>query len=251
MSTLVALAGGSRTATSTAGSFLLLILARLPFKLVGGTFILFLVLPATNTTLPKNTFVGAEKLARRAFPITETTRTTTSEIGFTRKDIPDNNLQVGETKVIQEGKMGQLQNRVRTLSFQGREFTHDLLESKTIEPQALIVAFGTMKHYQSLDTPTGPVNYWSKLRVYSTSYDSHCKGCNQTTSIGLKAGYGVVAVDPKVIPLRTRLYIPGYGFAIAGDTGGSIKGDKIDLGFDDVKTGWWSSRFTDIYLLSE
>jgi 3D (Asp-Asp-Asp) domain-containing protein len=65
----------------------------------------------------------------------------------------------------------------------------------------------------------------------------------------LRAGYGVVAVDPSVIPLRTKVYIPGYGVAIAGDTGGAIKGNIIDLGFDDVRSGWWSSRYTDVYLI--
>jgi 3D (Asp-Asp-Asp) domain-containing protein len=51
------------------------------------------------------------------------------------------------------------------------------------------------------------------------------------TASGMRAGHGVVAVDPRVIPLGTRLYIPGYGNAIAGDTGGAIKGQRIDLGF--------------------
>ena len=55
---------------------------------------------------------------------------------------------------------------------------------------------------------------------------------NQTAS-GLKPGFGVVAVDPRFIPLGTRLYIEGYGYAVAGDTGGAIKGSRIDLGFDN------------------
>ena len=49
------------------------------------------------------------------------------------------------------------------------------------------------------------------------------------TATGIPATRGVVAVDPNVIPLGTRLFIPGYGEAIAADTGGAIVGNKIDL----------------------
>ena len=88
-----------------------------------------------------------------------------------------------------------------------------------------------------------------KMTVFSTSYDKNCSGCSGITATGLPTGFGVVAVDPKVIPLGTKIYIPGYGEAVAGDTGGNIKGAKIDLGFDDVKNGWWSARFVEIYIL--
>ena len=93
------------------------------------------------------------------------------------------------------------------------------------------------------------MKYTKKLSVFATSYDPNCYGCSGTTAIGLKAGYGVIAVDPKVIPLGSKVYVPGYGVAIAGDTGGAIKGNVIDLGFDSIKTGWWSSRQTDLYIL--
>ena len=98
-------------------------------------------------------------------------------------------------------------------------------------------------------TPGGFLPYSKKMTVFSTSYDKNCAGCSRTTATGLPTGFGVVAVDPKIIPLGTKLYIPGYGEAVAGDTGGNIRGAKIDLGFDNVKNGWWSARFVEIYFL--
>lgn len=77
------------------------------------------------------------------------------------------------------------------------------------------------------------------LDMIATAYDPGYKSCGRYadgyTSIGLKAGYGVVAVDPNVIPLGKRLYIEGYGYAIAGDVGSAIKGLRIDLGFNSYR----------------
>ncbi|WP_213974861.1 3D domain-containing protein, partial [Tepidanaerobacter acetatoxydans] len=61
---------------------------------------------------------------------------------------------------------------------------------------------------------------------------------------------GVAAVDPKVIPLGTRVYVDGYGFARAEDTGGAIKGDKIDLFFNtSEETKRFGRRWVTVYVL--
>jgi 3D (Asp-Asp-Asp) domain-containing protein len=59
---------------------------------------------------------------------------------------------------------------------------------------------------------------------------------------------GIVAVDTSVIPLRSRVYVPGYGVAIAGDTGGGVRGKWIDLGFEDHDYESWH-RWVDVYVL--
>ena len=62
---------------------------------------------------------------------------------------------------------------------------------------------------------------------------------------------GIVAVDPNVIPLRSRIYVFGYGVGDAGDTGSAIKGRRIDLGYDDDDPKVWTwYRWTDVYLLT-
>ncbi len=79
--------------------------------------------------------------------------------------------------------------------------------------------------------------YTKVMTMVATAY-CPCNQCNypyggKPSYIGLPLGHGIVAVDPNVIPLGTRLYIEGYGEAIAADTGGAIKGNRIDLCFSD------------------
>ncbi len=70
------------------------------------------------------------------------------------------------------------------------------------------------------------------LDMVATAYAPHCcQGVGEITATGMRAGPGVVAVDPAVIPLGSHVYVEGYGLAVAGDVGGAIKGRRIDLGF--------------------
>lgn len=78
--------------------------------------------------------------------------------------------------------------------------------------------------------PTGSV-----LTMVATGYSPQEPGLTDTTASGMKAQRGVVAVDPRVIPLGTRLNVEGYGNCIAGDTGSAIKGNRIDLCFDTLE----------------
>ena len=82
-------------------------------------------------------------------------------------------------------------------------------------------------------TTKEPVSSGKTLTMSATAYTAYCTGCSGITANGtdLRANPGakVIAVDPKVIPLGTRVWVEGYGEAIAADTGGAIKGNKIDI----------------------
>ena len=162
----------------------------------------------------------------------------------------DPETEAGEEKVLDEGADGKKTKIVKiTLTKDGEEYQREIVSVETTQPKDKKILRGTKIVWKTLDTPYGSIQYWKRMRVYATHYDSHCPGCDETTAIGMRAGKGVIAVDPKVIPLRSKVYIPGYGPAIAGDTGGAIKGNIIDLGFDDARTAGWYAHFIDIYLL--
>jgi 3D (Asp-Asp-Asp) domain-containing protein len=82
-----------------------------------------------------------------------------------------------------------------------------------------------------------------RLVVSATCYDLPGR-----TATGMPVGQGVVAVDPSVIPLGTRMYVPGYGKGVAADVGGGIKGDIIDLWMTPSQCAAWGRRTVTITL---
>lgn len=163
------------------------------------------------------------------------------------KDDPE--MEIGEEKTLEEGSDGKKERIVKITYLDSHEYEREIISEENTAPKDKIVLKGIKIVWRELDTSDGKIRYWRKMRVYATHYDSRCRGCDEWTAIGMRAGKGVIAVDPKVIKLRSKVYIPGYGQAVAGDTGGAIKGNIIDLGFEDARTAGWSARFIDIYLL--
>lgn len=161
----------------------------------------------------------------------------------------DPEIEAGEDKVLEEGEDGKKVTIVKITYADGQEYSREKISSEEIAPKDKEILRGTKIVWKTINTTDGEIRYWKKMRVYATHYDQHCLGCNEWTAIGMRAGKGVIAVDPKVIPMRSKVYVPGYGMAVAGDTGGAIRGNIIDLGFDDAKTAGWSAKFVDIYLL--
>ena len=92
--------------------------------------------------------------------------------------------------------------------------------------------------------PVAPTPGGRTLTVTATGYSMP-----GTTATGLHVGWGVAAVDPSVIPLGTHMTIPGYGVAVAADTGGAVVGATIDLWFPTTaQANAWGRRSVTIVL---
>lgn len=178
------------------------------------------------------------------------TTVTTEEIPNKTIYRDDPETEAGEETIVEEGKNGRRTKTFQLTLYKGKEYERAISKTEVVEPIDKVIKRGTKIVWRELDTPEGTIKYWKKMRVYATHYDSRCLGCDEWTAIGMRAGKGVIAVDPKVIKLRSQVYVPGYGKAVAGDTGGAIKGNIIDLGFEDARTAGWSARYVDIYILN-
>ncbi len=170
--------------------------------------------------------------------------------------MPDTNLEIDRQVVQQPGQQGITKTRTRVRYENGEEaFRQEEETWLAQEPADKIIAYGTKIVVRTLETPDGEIEYWRKIRMLATSYSAATSGKTKDhpaygiTRTGLPAGYGVVAVDPGVVPLWSKVYVPGYGEAVAGDTGGAILGKHIDLGYDEDNLKLWY-RWVDVYVLT-
>ncbi len=160
---------------------------------------------------------------------------------------------------LRMGEPGIVEQVTRIIYEDGREVRREALGERVVrEPVAQIFYYGTKVVIRTLDTPYGQVEYWRTFRVLGTHYFPSTCGKSPDdpeygiTYTGKKATRGIIAVDPRVIPLHTRMYVPGYGLGAAEDTGGKIKGRHIDVCYDDWDRNQteWDTHYVDIYLLT-
>jgi len=176
----------------------------------------------------------------------------------------NNKLFKGETKIIKQGKPGLVVKQYKVIYKNGKEISRSLLSEKvTVKPVAKVVEVGTRR---VLVTSRGDTLRFKKVIVmkstaYYNSFSETGKKPGSSgfgiTASGMKTRKGVVAVDPRVIPLGTRLYIesmqngvPSYGYSIAADTGGAIKGNIVDVFFPTrQEVNNWGVRKVKVYVL--
>lgn len=181
-------------------------------------------------------------------------------IPFETKKISSIDVPLGQEELVQSGVNGIAMTRTRIRYENGQEVSR-ILEEEIVarEPQPRIVKSGEQIVMSPLPGVSG--EYWTAVEMYATVYspcESGTGGCSYSTASGARAGYGIVAVDYSIYSYLAgmRVYIPGYGTATIGDTGGGpiietafgVPRTKwIDLGFDDGAiqdmTGWVTVYF--------
>jgi 3D (Asp-Asp-Asp) domain-containing protein len=151
----------------------------------------------------------------------------------------DVGLSTGAQRIVDPGSPGTKESTVEVLQPNPSIAPRRLLLAARILrfPRAKVVAEGVGDYSALAGVARRGMNGTVRLadaalRMVATAYTAECSGCSGITASGRPAGHGIVAVDPHYIPLGTRLYIPGYGHALAADTGGAIHGNRIDLGFE-------------------
>ncbi|MGX1191493.1 ubiquitin-like domain-containing protein [Metabacillus sp. SLBN-84] len=173
----------------------------------------------------------------------------------------DQDIPKGKQEVIKPGSEGKVAKHFEVMLENGKEVSRKLIKEETVkESQDRVVALGTKAAPKPAASKPETVSRSNdsvskEFYVTSTAYTAHCNGCSGTTATGvdLRANPSakVIAVDPSVIPLGTKVYVEGYGYAVASDTGGAIKGKKIDVFFSDKGAAYrWGRKTVKIRVLN-
>lgn len=170
----------------------------------------------------------------------------------------DSSLLKGNEKIVTAGVEGITNRTYELVKENGKVVSKTLQSEKVIkEPTTKVVAVGTkvvtasVSRGSSSAAPTGGKEFY----VEASAYTPYCNGCSGTsaTGINLRANPSLklIAVDPSIIPLGSKVWVEGYGYAIAGDTGGSIKGNKIDVLVPNTQQAYsWGRKTVRIKVLN-
>ncbi len=154
-------------------------------------------------------------------------------------------LYVGQRHVLRYGVKGVIQRTTAIRYINGRKVGQKILEKVIRHPITEVMLVGTRNRAGSMlsGRSESGFNVIKELTVVATEYVA-----GGITATGVPAQPGVIAVDPSVIPLGTKVYIPGIGVVRAEDTGGAIIGDRIDICVSSEATALqWGVRTIKIY----
>jgi resuscitation-promoting factor RpfB len=206
-------------------------------------------LPGESAPLPAD---GQVKVVR----VNESVVLIQKSIPYTTEYQLSEKLELDQQDLLQAGQPGLSVSRVRVRYEDGQETARTTEAETTVRPaQDRILGTGTKIVIHTLDTPSGPLEYWRALHVYATSY-SPCRSggdrCYPGTAGGLPVRRGVIGVVRRwwYSMDGLQVYVPGYGSATISDIGAGIPGTPwIDLGFSDEDYESWHQWVT-IYFLT-
>ncbi|MEG0133716.1 MAG: 3D domain-containing protein [Clostridium sp.] len=178
-------------------------------------------------------------------------------IAFETETRNNSELKQGIEQIIQEGADGERTITTEVVYENGREVNRRVVEEKVSKnPIKKILDIGTLATIRPSRGDSGEeFAYSSMIACTSTAYTSDRGDSGTITATGTTVrrnpnGYSTVAVDPRVIPLGTKLYIEGYGLAIAEDTGGAIIGNKVDVYVNSYEEAInWGRKTVKVYIL--
>lgn len=187
--------------------------------------------------------------------------TVSEKISYNTIEIENSYLAPGERVTTQYGADGEREITYKIYYSDGAEVYRERIgEYVLAEAQDEIVEYSPQEEFEVGKIPASrPTNYSRVETFTATAYDASPEDNGPwagVTSTGMPMGYGVIAVDPKVIPYGTRMYIESvdgqyvYGYAIAGDCGGAIKGNRVDLFYwSKAQCNQFGRRAVNIYFL--
>lgn len=154
-------------------------------------------------------------------------------------------MEPGREKLIKPGKAGLMKNTLVTRYRDGRVVSRQKTHSRQVSPPSpWIIACGSY----DVVSRQGNMRIGKPLKFVATAY-THT---GYRTAMGARTRRGIVAVDPKVIPIGASIFIEGYGYAVAADTGGLIKGRRIDVFMESyAETVKWGKRTVNVYILQK
>lgn len=162
--------------------------------------------------------------------VTTKTELKDTEIPFETQYIESEKVLPGMRRVQEEGEKGVAREVVKIFEANGQPTDQQVYAFELKAPKKKVVIQNSKpavgEHFELAN-----VNVTRTISVEATAYTY----TGNRTATGLEPREGLIAVDPKVIPLGTKVYVEGYGYAIAADTGGDIRGNRIDVFFANLR----------------
>jgi 3D (Asp-Asp-Asp) domain-containing protein len=206
------------------------------------------ITPEVNTALSPGLNIVITRVGSKTF-------TEKTPLSFNTIVKSDNNAANSVKKTIQNGKNGEKTTTTEVTYEDGKEVDRKIVaEAITAKPVDKIISQGTLPVIP-ISRGGDAIPYIKVFKAKATAY-SAINGIGSTYSASGKLsvrnpnGYSTIAVDPSVIPMGSKVYVEGYGLAIAADTGSAIKGNIIDVFFDtNAEANKWAVKTVTVYML--